>query len=83
MAFGIIIFESFGRYYSFLMGDDSFYDGMVESYKRERTNVICGRKDIPNKEIDEIADEVSGILIKLNGGENLNLKGLESALNSQ
>ncbi len=81
MGFGIIVDELHGRYHSFTMADDTMYDGMVESYKRDGRNVICGRKGIPDKEIDNIADRMGGILKRLNEGEPLILKELESVLN--
>ena len=30
MSWGIIVYESFGRYTPFTMADDNFYDGMKE-----------------------------------------------------
>jgi len=83
MAFGIIIFKSFGHLYPLTMADDGFYDGMKEVMFKEYSPMefIYGKKGISNEEIDGLNEQVCGLVKRINDGEPLNIKGeLDSIL---
>ena len=65
MAWGIIVYESVGLLYFFMMPDDTFYDELMK--KRSRIGrYIIGRKGIDGKNIDGVCREVSGLVEDVN-----------------
>lgn len=65
MAWGIIVYESAGLFYSFIMADDIFYDGLM----KKRSGIgkfIVGKKGIGDRDIDIICEKVSGLVEDVN-----------------
>jgi hypothetical protein len=68
MAWGVIVYQSAGELFSFVMADDSLYDGM----KNKRENCMyffTGKKGIRDNEIDGICERVSDLMGMANNGE--------------
>lgn len=73
MAFGIIVYESFGRAYPFTMADDIIYDGMKRDMHSYGMNFLIGKRGIDDNQIDNLSKIVSDVVKRKNSGENLNL----------
>lgn len=71
MAYGIMICESNGIYYSHLFADDTFYKGMKASLSN---SFIAGKKGISDEKIDNIREKVNGLVAKLNCGEPVDIE---------
>lgn len=80
MPFGIEIYISFGRYFSFTMADDTIYDLMQETLSSPKGQQlygmvhVAGRKGIPDAQIDTASPRLRSLVVRLNGGEALDLE---------
>ncbi len=66
---GIMIFYvPLAGYNSFVMADDGMYDRFKQDYKRNN-QFIGGRKGVTSDEIDPLADNVNGLVKRLNDSQ--------------
>ncbi len=72
MTWGIIVYETYGNLYSFVMADDSMYDGMKEGNIANK--FFGGRKGIADESIDEICNSVNNLTRRVRNGESLDLE---------
>jgi len=73
-GWGIMVYESYGHFYSFVMADDRAYDGMKEGIVRYETKFLGGKKGISDEKIDNISNYVNKLVKRLNGGESLDVE---------
>ncbi len=82
MTWGIMVYETCGNLYSFVMADDSFYEGMKEGDIGGK--FLGGRKGITDESIDEISNSVNDLTRRSRNGESLDLeKELELVFSEQ
>ena len=77
MTWGIMILhrEIIG-YCSFVMADDTLYDGMTRDIKRDfgPSGLVYGRKNVEDKEIDGLCKKINDLIKRLNSGDSLNIE---------
>jgi len=74
MTWGIILYGSFGQYYSFVMADDTLYNPMKKGMHDSGMNILGGKSGISDIEIDLISDKTSNLIKKLNENKPINLE---------
>jgi hypothetical protein len=74
MPAGIFVFQVWDRAYSFVMADDTIYDGLKESHEKHGYKIFGGRKNIPIEDLDRLANGISILVNRYNAGEKLDLK---------
>jgi len=80
MGWSVLVYESSGRYVSFSMADLSLYDMMREtlskgeSAERYGMGFVAGKRDIPDEEVDDEVQRISGLVEAMNRGEPIDLK---------
>ncbi len=86
MPWGILLYESFGKYWSFTMADDTLYDMMRQTLSTEEgrrkygMTHIGGKKGIRDTDIDRFGRHVRTLVERLNQGESLDLENELDAL---
>ena len=79
MKFGMIVFESPGRYSDFY-DNDEMYNFMKEvtstedGIKKYGMRFVAGKSGIPDEDIDKVSDGFSMVVNRLNSGERLDVK---------
>lgn len=81
-GWGIAINYSFGKYSSFLMADDTFYEGFKEKSADHGIYFVAGKKGIADKDIERIRERFQTVVACLNKDEKLDIrKELECIVN--
>jgi len=74
MIFEIMIYESYGYFYSFVMADERLYEGLKNESGRYGVNFLGGKKEIRDEEIGKISSQVRDLTRRLNDKASLNLE---------
>lgn len=74
MVFGIMIYESYGYFYSFVITDERLYEGLKNETGGYGISFLGGKKEIRDEEIDKISNQARDLTKRLNNKESLNLE---------
>ena len=74
MTCGIILYHDGSAYWSCIIADDTLYDGMYKDLTKLRRTILRGKKGIQDEQIDEISDQVTKMVEKLNKGVSMNIE---------
>ena len=72
---GLLIYKSYGQFYSFVIADDRAYEETRKEFKNAKhINLYFDKGNLTLQQIDDSRDKTAEIVKRLNQGEKVNAK---------